>query len=653
MTMLDRMRRHRGWLKWSLALVVLTFVLFYIPDFLTTGTGAAPSEVIADVQGQTVTVGAFQRRYTAQLQAYRNAYGGQVSEQLLRQLGIEQQILQQLVDEQAMVVEAAKQNISVSDVEVRERILSIPAFQEDGHFIGEARYRQMLQFQNPPMTTTEFEDTMRRAIAVDKLRGAVSGWMSVTDAEVDDEYRTRNEKVKLDVVPLTADTFQNQVTVTDADIAAHFEKNKDSYRIGEKRKIKYAVVDVDQVRAATTVPESEIEAFYNANLQQYTTPGQVRASHILFQTEGKDDAAVRKAAEDVLAKAKAPGADFAALASQYSEDEGSKVNGGDLDYFGRGRMVPAFEQAAFAMKTGEISDLVKSDFGYHIIKVTDSKPETSRPLADVRPEIEDQLKWQRAQQAAEQQAKSLETAAKTPADLERLAKERGLTVQETGLFLADEPIDGLGPAPDVSARAFQLKDGEVTPALRVARGWLLATLAGRQDPYVPQLAEVQAKVKEDVVRDRAAEMARTRATEIAASLKTAPDFAAAAKKAGLEVKPTDLLTRGSAVPDIGVSPAIDKAAFSLPVGGVSDAITTPQGTAIIRVAERQAVTDEELAAGRDQLRDELLNQRRDRFFSAYMQKAKKDLKIEIRKDVLDRVVGPAPAGPAGLPGALQ
>ncbi|MCA1586842.1 MAG: SurA N-terminal domain-containing protein, partial [Acidobacteria bacterium] len=504
MTMLDRMRRHKGWLKWSLALVVLTFVLFYIPDFLTTQTGAAPSEVIADVEGESVTVGSFQRRYTAQMQAYRNAYGGQVSEQLLRQLGLEQQILQQLVDEHAMVVEAARQNITVSDVEVRERILSIPAFQENGQFIGEARYRQMLQFQNPPMTTTEFETTMRRAIAVDKLRGAVTGWMSLTDAEVADEYRKRNEKVKLDVVPLTAEAFRSQVTASDADVAAHFEKNKESYRIGEKRKIKYAIVDVDQVRAATTVPAAEIEAFYKSNLQQYTTPGQVRASHILFQTEGKDEAAVRKLAEDVLAKAKAPGADFAALAKEYSEDEASKANGGDLDYFGRGRMVPAFEQAAFAMKPGEISDLVKSDFGFHIIKVVDNKAETSRPLDEVRAEIEDQLKWQRAQQQAEQQGKALEGAVKSAADLERVAKERGLTVQETDFFLADGPIDGLGPAPDVSARAFQMKEGEVSPALRIGRGWIVATLTGRQDPYVPQLAEVEAKVREDVILERAA-----------------------------------------------------------------------------------------------------------------------------------------------------
>lgn len=640
MTMLDRMRRHRGWLKWSLALVVLTFVVFFIPNF--TSTGAAPSEVLAEVEGQEITVREFQRRYSAQIQAYRNAYGSQLSEQLLRQLGIEQQILQQLVDEQAMVAEARRQGISVSDVEIRERILKLPAFQENGRFIGEVRYRQMLQFNNPPMTPSDFEDNLRRAVLVEKLRTAVTGWMSVTDAEVDQEYRRRNDKVKLDVVPLTPDAFRSQVNVSDADLAAYFEKNKESYRIGEKRKIRYALVDVEDIRKQLTIPETEIEASYKQNNAQYSTPEQVRASHILFKTEGKDEVAVKVQADEVLKRAKA-GEDFAALAMQYSEDDSNKAKGGDLDYFGRGTMVPEFEQAAFGMKAGEMSDLVKTSFGFHIIKVVDHKPAATRPLAEVRAEIEDQLKWQKAQQQAEQIAKGHEAQLKTAADLDRIAKERGYHVQDTSLFLRDEPIDGLGPSPEISAQAFQLTEGAVSPALRTSRGWVFITVTGKQDPYLPQLAEVRDRVRDDVARERAAEIAKAKAAEIAAQLKTATDFAAAAKKAGLEVKPTELIARGAALPDIGISAEIDKVAFALPQGTVSDPIHTPQGTAIIRVVEKEAVTDEQVATGRDQMRDELVNQRRDRFFSAYMVKAKEKLKIQINQDTLARVVAPPAA----------
>jgi peptidyl-prolyl cis-trans isomerase D len=637
--MLDRMRRHKGWLKWSLALVVLTFVVFYIPDFLTTSTGAAPSEVLADVEGEPITVGQFTRRYNAQVAAYRNAYGGQMNDTLLKQLGIDRQILQQLVDEEAMVAESRKQGITVSDIEIRERILALPGFQENGRFIGEQRYRSLLQMQNPPMTTAEFERSLRRALQIEKLRNALTGWMSVTDADVASEYRRRNEKVKLDVVVITPEAFKNQVTVTDAELTAYFETSKDQYRIGEKRKIKYAIVNVDQVRNAITVPAADIEAFYNQNLQQYQTPAQVRASHILLKLEGKDQQQVQALAEDVAKKAKAPGADFAALAKQYSEDESNNSTGGDLDYFGRGRMVAEFEQAAFAMKPGEISNPVKTAFGFHIIKVVDSKPDATRPLADVRAEIEDQLKWQQAQAEAEKIAKSLEGAIRTPADLERVAKERSYPIVETGFIQSNEPIQGVGPQPELASRLFALNEGEVTPAMRVATGWVFGTVTGRQDAYVPKLDEVRARASDDLKIEKAAELVKQRASALATELKSAKDFAAAAKRAGLEVKTTELIARGAAVPDLGISEAVDAAAFSLPQGGVSDAIATPTATAVVRVAERVNVTDAEIELGRDQLRDELVNQRRDKFFGAYMQKAKQALTITVRDEVLARVTG--------------
>jgi peptidyl-prolyl cis-trans isomerase D len=638
MTMLDRMRRHRGWLKWSLALVVLTFVVFFIPNF--TSTGAAPSDVLAEVEGTEITVREFQRRYSAQLQAYRNAYGSQMSEQLLRQLGIEQQ----LVDEQAMVAEARRQGITVGDEEIRARILAIPAFQENGAFIGETRYRQMLQFNNPPMTPQEFEDNMRKALLVEKLRGAVTGWMTVTDTEVADEYRRRNEKVKLDVVPLTPDAFKSQVTLSEADIAGYFDKRKDSYQIGEKRKVRYALVDVEQVRQTVKVPEADIEGFYKQNIAQYSTPEQIRASHILLKTEGKDEAAVQAQA-DALAKRAKAGEDFAALAKEFSEDESNNTRGGDLDYFGRGTMVGEFEDVAFKMKAGDVSDPVKTSFGFHIIKLADHRPATTRPLTELRTEIEEQLKWQKAQADAEQIAKGLEAQLKTTADLDRIAKERGFHVQETGLFLRDEPIDGLGPSPEVSAQAFSLADNVASPALRVSRGWVFVTVTGKQAPYVPALAEVQDKVRDDLTRERAAEIAKNKAAEIAATLKAAPDFADAAKKAGLEVKTTELIARGAALPDIGISPDIDKVAFTLPQGGVSDAIPTPQGTAIVRVVEKEAVTDAQIASGVDQTRTELVNARRDRLFSGYMVKAKEKLQIQVNQDTLARALGPAPAAP--------
>ena len=201
MTMLDRMRRHRNWLKWSLALVVLAFIVFYIPSFLGTGSGAGlPSDAIAQVDGGPITATEFRRVYNTQLQAYRNAYGGNINEAMLKQLGIDRQILQQLIDERAALAEAQRLGLSASDAEVRERIVRLPAFQENGQFVGEQRYRQVLNMQRPPIQVSEFEESVRRSIVLGKLRTALTGWVTISDKDVDEEYRRRNEKVKVDVV---------------------------------------------------------------------------------------------------------------------------------------------------------------------------------------------------------------------------------------------------------------------------------------------------------------------------------------------------------------------------------------------------------------------------------------------------------------------
>lgn len=638
MTMLDRMRRHKNWLKWSLILVCLAFVVFYIPDFLRgTGADAASGDTVAQIEGQAITAGEFRRLYQAQLQAYRSAYGSQMNEQLLKQLGVEQQILQQMVDERASLAEANRLKIRVGDEEVRQRILSIPAFQENGQFIGEQRYTQLLLSQRPPMTPSEFEENLRRTLIVDKLRASLTDWMSLTDKEVEQEYRRRNDKVKLAIVSITADAFRSQVTAADAELSTYFDAHQADFRIPEKRRIRYLLVDVDAIRTKTVVPPADIERAYNANIEQYSTPEQIRASHILLKTEGKDDAAVKARAEELLKQARA-GADFADLAKKNSEDEGSATNGGDLDYFRRGRMVPEFEQVAFSLEPGQISDPTKTSFGYHIIKLVDKKPGTTRPLAEVRQQISDQLTTERAQAQAADTAQRLASEISKPADLDKVAKARGLVVQESSFFARDEPTLALGTSPEAAARVFQMSQDEVEGPLQTSRGYAFVTLIGKQDSYIPKLDEVKERVREEVVKQKARELSRQKASEIAAKLKAAPDFDKAAKAAGFEPKTTELITRESPLPDLGVAPAVEEAAFKLPVGTTSDPIVTDFGTAVVKVLEKQEVSAPDLAKAKDKFRDELLNDRRNRFFSAYMVKAKQRMKIEVNRETLQRVV---------------
>jgi len=226
---------------------------------------------------------------------------------------------------------------------------------------------------------------------------------------------------------------------------------------------------------------------------------------------------------------------------------------------------------------------------------------------------------------------------KSASDLDKVAKAQGLSVEESGFFQREDPVPGLGASPQVAQAAFRLKDGEVSESVNSARGPLFMVLTQKKDPYVPKLEEVSGKVREDAIRSRAAELSRQRASEIAATLRGAKDFAGAAKAQGLEAKDTDLIARGATLPDIGISPEVDAVAFTLPVNGVSEPIRLNDATVIVRVVSRDDVTPEEFAKEKETFRAELLNERRNRFFSSYMTKVKEKIKIELKQDVLRRV----------------
>jgi peptidyl-prolyl cis-trans isomerase D len=639
MTMLDRMRRHRNWLKWSLAIVVVSFVLLYIPSFLNDSTqGAAGNAVVASVEGRDITAAQFRRVYNQQMQAYRQSYGANVDDRLLKQLGIDQRIVQQMIQEEASLAEAKRLGIKASDAEVRERILSLPAFQENGQFIGDQRYRALLKMQTPPMRPDEFEDQVRRSIISEKLQAALTQWITVAEPDVEKEFKRRNERVKVQVVNLPADKFREGLVASDAEIGKYFDDHKEQFRIPEKRKVRYLTVDQEALRLKATVTGQQIERYYNENIQQYQQPEQVRASHILIKSTGKaeEDGAAKKKAEDLLAQLKG-GADFAELAKKNSEDTGSAVKGGDLDFFPRGQMVKEFDEAAFSMQPGQMSGLVKSQFGYHIIKVTDKRAAATKTLPEVRTQIEDQLKYEQASTAAQKLSDKIAGELKKPSDFESVARANGARSGESGLFQQDEPIAGIGMAPAVNQQAFEMKEGDVSDPIRTPQGWAFITVTGRQDPYIPKVDEVKAKVRDEVLKQKAIEAARQKAASLAPSLKDG-DFEKAVKAAGLEAKTTDMIARGNPIGDAGASQAVENAAFTLPAGSVSDAIVTDNGAAIVKVLERKDVAPDEFVKQKDSLRADLLNERRNKFFAAYMSKARQRMKININRETIAQII---------------
>jgi peptidyl-prolyl cis-trans isomerase D len=272
---------------------------------------------------------------------------------------VPQQVLQQMIQEAAEITEAEKMGVTVTDAEVRAQIFAIPGLQENGAFIGEERYRALLRAQDPPMTPADFERNVRQGMTLEKFRAGLTEWMSVSDAELEREYKLKNEKATLEVVAILADNFKNQVNPHRR--RHHRVLQRPQGEVPDPRPAEDQVrADQHRGRAAKIkVPRADVERFYNEHLGTYTTPEQVRASHILLKTEGKNDAEVKAKAEGILKEAKA-GGDFAALAKKYSEDDSNAKQGGDLDYFSRGRMVPEFETAAFNLQPGEISGLVEN-----------------------------------------------------------------------------------------------------------------------------------------------------------------------------------------------------------------------------------------------------------------------------------------------------
>lgn len=620
MTMLDRMRRHKNWLKWSLGIVVVMFVLLYVPSFLRPADGVAPNDAIATIGGRTVLVSTFQRAYNLQASQMRAAYGDAFNEQMLQQLGLGPRLLEQLINDEAVLIEADRLGIRVSDEELRQRILSFPAFQQDGQFIGAERYRQLLASQRPPMTPDQFEGDIRRQITSEKLQALVTGWVHVDDAEVEREYRRRNEKVKLELAVFTAEGFKKTIQPTDAELKAQFDKDPEAYRLPEKRRVRYLAVDAAALKSRQTASQQEIEDLYRRNQSMYSTPEQVRASHILFKTEGKDEAAVRKQAETVLAQVK-KGGDFAALAKQYSEDEQSKPSGGDLDYFGRGAMVGAFDEAVWKLEPGQVTqELVKTEYGFHIIKLVDKRAAVTRTIADVRAQLEDQVKTEKAQAEATRKADELAGKIKAPADIDRVAREESLAVGDSGLFSREEPLAGLGFAPVVAAKAFELEPNKVSEKLSTGQGFAWIVVTEIKPAALPTLDEVRDKVREDVIRTNAVDVARQRAETMAKNARG--NFAAAAKAAGVEVKTTELITRGTALPEVGINQAVEDAVFGLKPGETSGPISTDNAVVVARVVEKQDVKPEDMATGKAAVADDLRTQRQNQFFAAYMTKAK-------------------------------
>jgi peptidyl-prolyl cis-trans isomerase D len=626
------MRRHRRWLYVFLWLVIAAFIILYIPALQDAGQGT-PGETVVKVGGLPVSVGEFQRTYRRQRQVYDRLYQGRLDENMLRQMGLEEQVLEGLVGERLVELETKRLGVTVSDEAVARAIATAPEFQDGGRFIGTDEIRRRLELQG--LSEEDFEHSLRRQLLRQSLESLVGASVSVSEAEVEREFRRRTEQVKLEYVLADAARFRAAVQPTEEEVGARFEAKKDAYRIPEKRVVSYVLLDRATLQPQVAVTDRDIELYYQDHREEFRQEEEACASHILVKrkaaeaAEGHPEAEAQKLAQGFLDQVKA-GGDFAAIAKKSSEDQGSAQNGGDLGCFAPGRMVPEFDDAVFALQPGQVSDLVKTSFGYHVIRLASKREASVLPLAQVKERIRASVTESKVRDLGEQKAQTMADALSRGKSLEEAAKAQGLTVQKSAPIARGETPPVLA-APTLVARVFEMKPGQAEKeGFALPQGAAFVSLAEIQPARAPALKDVREKVRADLVEEAALEQARTVAAGVKAKAETLGLEKAAAAFSLVRKETTALTGRGQALGDLGTGAALEEAAFSLPEKTTSDPVRTASGWAILRVLETKPFDAAELAKQKGQIAVSLRQKRQSELFRAFVVAARE--RYEIARD---------------------
>lgn len=626
-------------IKLVFGLIILSFIIGYA--MLTSpGDSNQPQagSTAVTINGQAVPFSDFQSAYGNIYQLYQNIYQEQFTPTLERQLKLVQKALDGLINQTLLLEEAKRQNLQVGKQELIDAIAKIPAFQQNGAFSKE-RYLQILGAQR--LTADEFEEMQRRDLLVGKVRDGLQQGLEVSDSEIVDEFKNREEKVNLEIVRIDPAAFEAQVRVNDEALAAFFEPRKEEFRTAEQVALRFVEFLPQRYIDQITYSDDELETFYRRNLDRFETPEQVQAAHILVSVPEGSDEAVRKQkrvqAEKLLADAKA-GKDFAALAREFSDDKGSAASGGELGRFGRGVMVPAFEQAAFNLKPGEISNLVETQFGYHIIKQTAHQDASVQPLDKVRDDIKRELKAEKAVQLAFEKAMDAYNINRKGGSLEAAAKSSELEIRQTGRFARDGAAGPLGRNEELINAAFLLGSGELGRPIKTERGVILFALQERIPSKVPTLAEARAAVEIAYRKEQAKTLAKTAAERLLTAAKAGGGLAAPARAVGQLVEESGPFSRAYSpfVPKVGTSEELAKAVFTLPAPGAAvDKVYEIDGFFVaVALRSREPADLTKLNdSQRKQLREALLERKQGDVVQKRLDALKKEAKIEIAPQV--------------------
>ena len=636
---LGYMRRHKHYLKYFLWAVIAAFIILYVPA-MDGGGAYGAMEPLGHVGERPITMGEFQRAYLEQRRFYDRLYQGRVTEEMLERMQLEQQVLQSLVVRRLVELEADRLGVSVPDDEVERRLMTSPEFQTDGKFIGGGEIRRRLELRG--LRVKDFEDQLRTQLLEERLRSLITDGVGVTPAEVEREFRRRTEQVRVEYAKVDADRFTDEINPTDEDIQARFTEHRESYRIPERRVVSYVMLDAGALRARVTITDSEMLAYYQQNGRDFAEEEQVCASHVLIKVkadesdqQGHSDDEAKRLAQQVLDEAKA-GADFGKLASDYSEDLGTVGGAGDLGCFGRGRMVPAFDAAVFALQPGEISELVKTDFGYHVIRQNSLRPGRVPQMEEVKERIRGILLGSRVTEEVRRRSGEIEAALRARKSLEDVAADHGLSVEKSDTLergALSEPLT----SPLIVSSAFGLEPGETeSQGFPLPNGYAFIRLAEVQESRLPELAEVKDAVIADLKRERALERAREVAERVRSAAESGSLERAASRNDLVRKETPQLVSRGQALAELGTGAALEEEAFSLQENQLSKVVRVADGWAVLRALEKKPFDPIVFEQQKQQLGDSLRDRKANQRFQAYLDSARDRFPIQINPDAWER-----------------
>jgi len=630
---LSLMRKHaKSWLiKFMIAIIAVVFI-FYFGYSFRAGRGLK----IAYVNGEVISGLEYQKAYWDLLEGLRRQYKDVWNDNLIKVFDLKNRALDNLINQKLISQEAKRLGLAVTETEIQEAILEYPAFQINDQFdIG--RYRAVLS-QNR-MKPEDFEESMAKELLVGKLRQFLFAFMAVTDQEIVDYYTHENEKTKISFVQFKPDTFKESIELDQARMKEFFDEQKEEYRIPEKIKIAYLLIDPDTFKDQVKPTDREIKDYYEYNINTFSEPKQVKARHILFKlsqdASEAEEKEVKERATKVLEEAK-QGKDFAELAEKFSEGP-TKAKGGDLGYFSEGQMAKPFEVAAFKMKKGEISELVRTRFGYHIIKVEDIKEARTKSLDEVREQIVKTLVENATAELAHESALSLIDQMPYDADLAGYAAERDLQVKYSEYFSQDQPMPGIGGDERLRQALFSLEGNETSEVIELNGKFYIFQVAERKPSYLPEMKEAEDKLKEDFAAHLAAKEAKAAAEKFLAELHKGKEWEELVKEDNMEPQTTDFFTRRGSIPKIGYAPDLQEIAFGLNDNNryPDSVFENDSGAFVIRWEEKKEIDEEKYQEESERYRFSLMQTKHRRAFQIWLESLKMKAEISIVNPVSD------------------